>query len=52
MTEISIILGILLVIAILWFGFIATLAFQVLSFLKNNSPFDVVIKDSDVNEKK
>jgi hypothetical protein len=52
MTEISIILGILLVVAILWFSFIATLAFQVLSFLKNNSPFDVVIKDSDVNEKK
>jgi len=52
MTEISIILGILLVLAVLWFGFIATLFFQVLNFLKNNSPFDVVIKDADVNENK
>ena len=52
MIEVSIILGILLVVAILWFGFITTLAFQVFNFLKNNSPFDVVIKDADVNEKK
>jgi hypothetical protein len=52
MTEIGIVLVVLLVVAIIWFGFIVTLAFQVLNFLKNNSPFDVMIKDSDVNEKK
>jgi hypothetical protein len=52
MNEIGIILGILLTGFALWVIFLSFVVLQVLKFLEINSPFDVVIKDADVDEKR
>jgi uncharacterized SAM-binding protein YcdF (DUF218 family) len=52
MTEISIIIGIILIGFILWVVFLTFVVIQILKFLETNSPFDVIIKDADVDENK
>ena len=52
MSEIGIVLGIMLFGFVLWVIFLSFVVLQVLKFLEINSPFDVVIKDADVNEPK
>lgn len=46
-----IIAGILSVVFILWISVMSLIVYRVLNFLRNETPFDVIIKEKE-NEKK